>query len=566
MITITKVGSLVKIDGIEGKDNVYESISNFQGARISDDGTQLKLQIGEVSIDYKPFANFTIGGVVPTNAATVQSALATVFPNAAPGTALPTETVATYSAMTASIASDSTTKRDFFVSADETNGGGKSSYRYDGAAQNELAYKAESKSPFQALRGDLSEGVSTSIVLLGDSTANADDEWLYLFIQDLMAYYAQHSVKYLVWNDVSQIYDAPRYLRGNDSRYYNISTMSVYLPSSYISMPTGDMDIRMKINAANYANGGEQNLIAKFGNTPQRSFRLYLVSASQLSFAWTEDGSTQKSVTSTTGASAASLPVSNGTDIWVRVTWDVDNGASAHAITFYYSTDGITWVQLGDVKTSAGVTPISATTSNWELGARGNTTGLFTGKIYHLEIRNGINGAEIISPSVVNFIQQDNTTSKGGNPVFTIWNGSHPGASITYLADPTRLKAMCPIDDHSCVMFSCNHNDSNRQGSSYLAEWDGYLTSIRGRIKTGEFVLMTQNPRISPAIYIDLQAKRRGQLIGWTKKNGLGVVDTYAAFVKAGVNSTYINSADGTHPTAAGSRLWADTVKKAFNS
>jgi hypothetical protein len=133
MITITKVGSLVKIDGIEGKDNVYESISNFQGARISDDGAQLKLQIGEVSIDYKPFANFTIGGVVPTSAATVQSALATVFPNAAPGTALPTETVATYAAMTASIALDSTTKRDFFVSADETNGGGKSSYRYDGA-------------------------------------------------------------------------------------------------------------------------------------------------------------------------------------------------------------------------------------------------------------------------------------------------------------------------------------------------------------------------------------------------------------------------------------------------
>jgi hypothetical protein len=146
MITITKVGSLVKIDGIEGKDNVYESISNFQGARISDDGTQLKLQIGEVSIDYKPFANFTIGGVVPTNAATVQSALATVFPSAAPGTALPTETVATYSAMTASIASDSTTKRDFFVSADETNEanrGGFSKYYYNGTTATRLATKSD---------------------------------------------------------------------------------------------------------------------------------------------------------------------------------------------------------------------------------------------------------------------------------------------------------------------------------------------------------------------------------------------------------------------------------------
>jgi hypothetical protein len=38
-----------------------------------------------------------------------------------PGSSLPTETLPTYAAMTASIASDPTTKRDFFVSADETN-------------------------------------------------------------------------------------------------------------------------------------------------------------------------------------------------------------------------------------------------------------------------------------------------------------------------------------------------------------------------------------------------------------------------------------------------------------
>jgi hypothetical protein len=82
MITITKVGSLVKIDGIEGHDNVYESISNFQGARMSTDGTQLSLQIGEVNIGFKDLSQFTIGGTVPTNAATVQTALAAVFPSA----------------------------------------------------------------------------------------------------------------------------------------------------------------------------------------------------------------------------------------------------------------------------------------------------------------------------------------------------------------------------------------------------------------------------------------------------------------------------------------------------
>jgi hypothetical protein len=138
MITITKVGSLVKIDGIEGHDNVYESISNFQGARMSADGTQLSLQIGEVNIGYKDLSNFTIGGVVPTNAAEVQTALEAVFPSAAPATALPTETVATYAAMTTSITSDPTTKRDFFVTADETNGGVATRYSYNGSLSNQL--------------------------------------------------------------------------------------------------------------------------------------------------------------------------------------------------------------------------------------------------------------------------------------------------------------------------------------------------------------------------------------------------------------------------------------------
>jgi hypothetical protein len=49
-----------------------------------------------------------------------------------PGSALPVEYPATYSAMQTSITADSTTKRDFFVSADETNGGEFTRYYYNG--------------------------------------------------------------------------------------------------------------------------------------------------------------------------------------------------------------------------------------------------------------------------------------------------------------------------------------------------------------------------------------------------------------------------------------------------
>jgi lysophospholipase L1-like esterase len=133
MITITKEGSNIVIDGFKGKSNIIESISDFRGARVSDDGTKFSLFIAEINIEDELLSNVTIGGTTPTNAATFRTALATVFPSAAPATALPTETVATYAAMTTSITSDPTTKRDFFVTADETNGGVKASYRYDGS-------------------------------------------------------------------------------------------------------------------------------------------------------------------------------------------------------------------------------------------------------------------------------------------------------------------------------------------------------------------------------------------------------------------------------------------------
>jgi hypothetical protein len=57
---------------------------------------------------------------------------ATDWQPSAPSTALPTATVSTYAAMQASITADPNTKRDFFISADETNGGEFTRYYYNG--------------------------------------------------------------------------------------------------------------------------------------------------------------------------------------------------------------------------------------------------------------------------------------------------------------------------------------------------------------------------------------------------------------------------------------------------
>ena len=84
----------------------------------------------------------------------------------------------------------------------------------------------------------------------------------------------------------------------------------------------------------------------------------------------------------------------------VRVTLDVDNGAAGRTVTFYTApTITGTWVQLGVAVTTAGITSIFSNTAAGAIGAHdAGTDGLFAGRVYAAEIRNGINGTAVANP------------------------------------------------------------------------------------------------------------------------------------------------------------------------
>ena len=48
--------------------------------------------------------------------------------------------------------------------------------------------------------------------------------------------------------------------------------------------------------------------------------------------------------------------INNNTIIWLRVTLSVNNGSSGNTTTFYTSSDGITWTQLGNTIINSGIT------------------------------------------------------------------------------------------------------------------------------------------------------------------------------------------------------------------
>jgi pimeloyl-ACP methyl ester carboxylesterase len=171
---------------------------------------------------------------------------------------------------------------------------------------------------------------------------------------------------------------------------------------SYASTPdhasldiTGDIDLRAEIAATDWTPGTNRSIISKYVTTGnQRSYRLRLTSAGNLELAWSNNGTTVLSAVST-----ATPSVSDGATLAVRATLDVDNNASGWTARFYTapSLTG-TWTQLGGAVTTAGTTSIFPGTAPVEVGSVAGGVEPFDGKIFNVEIRNGIDGTLVANP------------------------------------------------------------------------------------------------------------------------------------------------------------------------
>lgn len=182
--------------------------------------------------------------------------------------------------------------------------------------------------------------------------------------------------------------------------YLNIrGTQYAYTSDKAALDITGDIDIRWWGWLATKRPTSSCYLVFKFF-TGQHSYRMGIDAAGTLSLAWSTDGTTDLSASSTV---AIPPPVSG--DVALRATLDVNNGAGGRTITFYTS-DSITgtWTQLGDAVVQSGTTSIYAGTS-----ALYAYTATVDARVYGLEVRNGIGGTAVANPDWTT--QADGTTS-----------------------------------------------------------------------------------------------------------------------------------------------------------
>ena len=225
--------------------------------------------------------------------------------------------------------------------------------------------------------------------------------------------YPAYTVRVHPYNAGTFKWDAPAIIQsgaaGDRKITFDGSTFAACtVDDSSLPSPTGDLDIRVKAVSSNWSRATTRTLVSKFEASGARSWSFYLHSGT-LNFWYSVDGSTlvNKSVTQ--------AGLVNDTATWLRVTMDVDNGASGNTVKFYRSSDKVTWTQIG-------------------LGAtQGGASRMWNGGIYEVEVRSGIDGQIIAptlptlwtgTPSIYNAVT-------AGAPVLDIWNAAASGFGVT---------------------------------------------------------------------------------------------------------------------------------------
>lgn len=162
---------------------------------------------------------------------------------------------------------------------------------------------------------------------------------------------------------------------------------------------TGDIDVRIDFAPERWLDvtgtSETKEIMGKWRNSDRSWFLAFRGDA--VFFEWSTTGANAVAASST---EIPNVPASGR--IAIRVTLDVNNGASGHTVTFYTApTMDDTWVQLGDPVVTAGTTSIFASASALRIGDPTDLTGSFVpvvAKVYKAEVRNGIGGTAVANP------------------------------------------------------------------------------------------------------------------------------------------------------------------------
>lgn len=196
--------------------------------------------------------------------------------------------------------------------------------------------------------------------------------------------------------------------------------MSTYLSlpgtnGAYASVPDsaalsliGELDIRVKAALTDWTPAVQCLAVAKFVPNVSGEYALRIATTGRLAMAWQD----VTLVAPHFGNSSASPTVTDGADLWIRVTrsagvYNAGNDSYDYTVTYYTSPDGSVWTQLGTtVNIAAGSADTDAgvqdSSNDVAIGSYSNGTNATIGKIYNVDIKSTIGGTSVLTIDFTN--------------------------------------------------------------------------------------------------------------------------------------------------------------------
>lgn len=451
------------------------------------------------------------------------------------------------------------------------------------AANSTYARVSTDVSPaLRGLHSDLTSGRSTAFGWRGDSTGTSDgvdpttDTTSTRFARLLAAAYPAYHVISKEWNDALGDFTPAVVLQsqsaGPEFTHMSVVAMRYNMSNTYAN----GLDLRAKVNFDAFG-VAIQTLHTSFtnmagSNMTGMQFMFEVDTDGTPILAWSTNGTSWAVV----GVCSASLTTrcSAGQDIRVRATLSIVPGTS-YAAKFYTSTDGMTWTQLGATLSASGGT-IAA------IYAAGNSVPLFgasfwtspgnpfIGKVYEIEIRDGINGP-LLAPVLPRLWERypHASTTTGGAPTLWLINAGHAATDMTYHLDAARMKLLTPDYGQTAEFFNDSHNEVANTGTvNWLTPYTSWVTGVQAREPRAAAVAILQNPHTSAwsfeVTYGISHQYRLAELAGLASKQGWGLVDLWSAYNSDPRGLSVLVSSDGLHPTLTGYILGAQTALRAL--
>jgi hypothetical protein len=403
------------------------------------------------------------------------------------------------------------------------------------------AYGHNLRPVFSAMETAFAHGASGEFVVIGDSTANGDDEWFELFADEVRTRFPNHRHVKRVINTTTHEW-TETVLNAADGENYLLwgNTAAAFANYGVNAVPgfsgATPFTITMKIRVTDWDANAPKNLIKRYINSDSRQWYVRMNSGGGLGFFWFDGSVTLRNLTISTD-----IDVTDDTDFWLQIVWVPDNGAGQAQL--------IVRKRVGDTGAFTDVETKVGTFGTSTLRVPATTESIFLGdsnlpsplRIYKAWIQEGDAG-KIISPYFIDaaFFKLDaNGPTLHGSPTLLTSNHSRSGnASNNLLVQLTgdenadRMYA----NTENCVCFiNLGLNDSNSGAPTTTKDQIPIIEDIvelhQGRCPSASYVIIGQNPDNRSSGFDLHHANRISGLFRWALRNNHSFADFNSAML-----------------------------------